>query len=436
MRLSMGQRRMVAEATGARYRRSSKKEKGRILDEFVELTQYERSYARQVLRSSGKKIYEGQRVYIGRDERRGGRDVPRVVERKKEYDEKVFEVLRQVWRIMDNICGKRLQPILAEVVERLERCGEIECDEETRGKLGRISAATIDRELAVERRKYQLKGRGGTRPGSLLKSQIPMRTFAEWNDRRPGFGEIDLVGHDGGNGSGEYIQTLDFTDVYSGWTELEAVRNKAQVWVFEAIRKIRQRLPFVLLGIDSDNGSEFINHHLLSYCRDTQITFTRSRPHRKNDNCFVEQKNWSVVRRHVGYQRLEGEDEQAVLGDLYHYVRLYVNYFQPSMRLLSKERCGAKVKKTYERAETPYRKLLRSTHLDARQKKNLTDEYNRLNPAELKRRILALQEKLFKKASRTSRKQTRQEPLAAGAPAARTPWHQSNSRFYNRKHLE
>lgn len=285
MRLRMSERKAVTEATGGRYRRSSKKEKGRILDEFVELTLYERSYARLVLRGTGKKVYAGTRRYVGRA---GGRAGGRArVARKREYDEKVVEVMRQVWKTMDYICGKRLRPVLADVLERLEHFGEIACDEQTRFKLGRISAATIDRRLAAERKKYQLKGRSGTRPGSLLKSQIPMRTFSEWDERSPGFGEVDLVGHDGGYVSGEYIQTLDFTDVCSGWTEMQAVRNKAQIWVFEAIKDIRARLPFELLGIDSDNGSEFINHHLLKYCQKEEITFTRSRPYRKNDNCYA-----------------------------------------------------------------------------------------------------------------------------------------------------
>ena len=420
MRLKMAERRAVTEATAGRYRRSSKKEKGRILDEFVQLTGYTRSYARTVLRSSGKKVYKSAKTYIGRA---GSRVV-----RRREYDEKVFKALRQVWRIMDYICGKRLAPVLGETLDRLERFGEIVCDEETRGKLRRISAATIDRHLAGERKRYQLKGRSGTRPGSLLKNQIPIRSFSEWDEKRPGFAEIDLVGHDGGTAAGEYLQTLDLTDVCSGWTELQAVRNKARVWVFEALKDIRARLPFPLLGIDSDNGSEFINHPLLIYCESEGITFTRSRPYRKNDNCFVEQKNWSVVRRHAGYQRLEGEELLGVLNELYQYLRLYVNYFQPSMRLTSKERCGARVKKTYGPAETPYRKLLRSSHLTDEQKQRLRDEYVTLNPAELKRRIEALQEKLLKTAARTRH--------ISVMPSASSPWHDSNKRFYNQKHLE
>ena len=421
MRLTMSERKSVTEMAGQRYRRSRKKKKGVILDEFTQLTGYERSYARHVLRGSGRKIYSGAKRYVGR--------AGSTRARRREYDEKVFKVVRQVWKILDFMCGKRLVAVLGETLERLERFGEISCDAETREKLNRISAATIDRLLAGERKKYQLRGRSGTRPGSLLKKQIPMRTFSEWDEQKPGFAEIDLVAHDGGFAVGEYLQTLDVTDVYSGWTEVQAVKNKAQVWVFEALKEIRSRMPFPLLGIDSDNGSEFINHQLLRYCQSEQITFTRSRPYRKNDNCFVEQKNFSVVRRHVGYQRLEGEDQQIMLNELYKYLRLYVNYFQPSMRLASKERRGAAVKKTYHRAETPYRKLLRSPHLTDEQKQKLTHPYIELNPAELKRRIEALQEKLLKMAAPTRRK--------IAVPATlQSPWHKSNKRFFNQKHLE
>ena len=163
--------------------------------------------------------------------------------------------------------------------------------------------ATVDRLLAPEKKQLRLRQRTTTKPGTLLRHQVAIRTFADWDEGRPGFVEADLVAHEGGRAGGDYPQTLDLTDVQTGWTELAAVPNKAQVWVFEAIQQLRQRLPFPLLGLDSDNGSEFINNHLRRYCEQQQLTFTRSRPHRKNDNCFVEQKNYSVVRRHVGHAR-------------------------------------------------------------------------------------------------------------------------------------
>jgi hypothetical protein len=237
--------------------------------------------------------------------------------------------LRRIWLILDFICGKRLVAIMGEVLRRLEFFGELKVDAGTREKLLQISAATIDRLLSAERRKHQLRGRARTRPGTLLKHQIPLRTFSDWNEKRPGFVEIDLVAHDGGIAAGEHLYTLNMTDVYSGWTEVQAIQNKAQVWVFAALKELRAQLPFALRGIDSDNGSEFINDQLLKYCRHQRITFTRSRPYRKNDNCFVEQKNYTIVRRHVGYQRLAGTEQLTLVNELYRYLRLYANYFQP-----------------------------------------------------------------------------------------------------------
>lgn len=204
---------------------------------------------------------------------------------------------------MDFICGKRLAPVLGEMVELLERRGELKCGAESKKKLAQMSAATIDRLLGPERKKYQLKGRAHTKPGTLLKHQIPIRTFSEWDELRPGFLEIDLVGHDGGVVDSLHAFTLNATNVATGWTVCVPLKNKAQVWTFAGLQKIRENLPFPLLGLDSNNGSEFINETLFRYCKQQQITFTRSHPYRKNDNCFIAQKNFSVVRRAVGYQR-------------------------------------------------------------------------------------------------------------------------------------
>jgi IS30 family transposase len=231
----------------------------------------------------------------------------RKIQRQRIYGYDVLTALKQIWVIMDCICGKRLRPMIKEMLAILQKHKELKVIGETKKKLLRISASTIDRILKPERKKYELKGRSLTKPGTLLKHQIPIRTFSEWDEQRPGFVEIDLVGHEGGNPRGDFIQTLNVTDVCTGWTEMQAVKNKAQIWVFEALKDIRKRLPFDLLGIDSDNGSEFINHHLVRFCRDEKITFTRARSYRKNDNCFVEQKNYTIVRRYVGYARYDTE---------------------------------------------------------------------------------------------------------------------------------
>jgi len=393
LRLKMAERKAVTAATRSRYQRASKKDKGKILAEFIELTGYHRVYARAVLRTVKRKIV--------RDQLRGAESKSASKKSRKVYDQQVLVVLRQIWLILDYICGKRLVAIMPEVLARLEYFDELKVEAEIRAKLLRISAATIDRLLRAERRKHELGGRGRTKPGTLLKKQIPLRTFSEWNEQRPGFVEIDLVGHDGGVVQGDYLFTLDLTDVYSGWTEVQAVQNKAQVWVFAALKELRARLPFPLYGIDSDNGSEFINADLLEYCQQERLTFTRSRPYRKNDNCYVEQKNYTMVRRHVGYQRLAGQQQLALVNELYRHLRLYANYFQPLMKLKHKERHGSQVKKTYDVAQTPYQRLLQSPHLSAANKRRLKAEYAGLNPAELKRQMERLQEQLLKWAAET-----------------------------------
>lgn len=316
--------------------------------------------------------------------------------RQRVYDGEVIESLRKIWMIMDCICGKRLAATLADVIPKLKRNMEIRLKPTTEKKLLEISASTIDRLLAVDRKKQALKGRSGTKPGTLLKHQIKIRTFSEWNEQKPGFLEIDLVGHDGGDASGEFCQSLDVTDVCTAWTETRAVQNKAQVWVFKALTEIRKALPFQLLGIDSDNGSEFINHELYRYCIQEQITFTRARPTRKNDSCFVEEKNYSVVRRNVGYRRYDTPEEQAVLNELYGHLRLYTNYFLPTMKLVSKERIGSKVKKVYDQPTTPYKRVLASPDVSQRDKTRIRKIYSTLNPAQLKRDITSLQEKVLR----------------------------------------
>lgn len=407
MRLKMKERKRVAELTAGRYRRVGKKEKGAILDEFVELTGYGRSYARLVLRNHGRVVQVSQQLRVRGDV---GKKAARV--RSAYYDEAVVKALVLVWRVMDYICGKRLAPVLGEMVDLLVRRNELKCSAETQQKLAQISAASIDRLLQPARKKSQLKGRSHTRPGTLLKHQIPIRTFSEWDEQRPGFLEIDLVGHDGGTVDSLHAFTLDATDIATTWTILVALKNKAQVWTFAGLQKIRAKLPFPLLGIDSDNGSEFINETFFRYCQEEKITFTRSRPYRKNDSCFVEQKNYSVVRRAVGYQRCDRDEQVRLLNELYESLELYTNFFQPSMKLQSKERHGARVKKKYDSARTPYRRVLESTFVDEPTKKKLQRRYELLNPAQLKRQIERLQAKLT--ASLLPRASKRGERLAAG----------------------
>jgi hypothetical protein len=374
----MAERKAVTKQMARRYARAAKKEKGRMLDELCALTGWTRRHAVRVLAEA-----------IHPPERPARPPRPRI------YGPEVLEPLKVIWAVLNGPAGKRLAPFMAEMVEALERAGELQVSPEVRRKLLRVSAATIDRMLATERYRLRVRGRQGTKPGSILKRQIPIRTFAEWDEARPGFCEMDLVAHDGGDAVGDFCQTLDLTCVATGWTECRAVKNKAQRWCFEALVDIEASLPFPLLGLDSDNGSEFINDQLFRYCAERRITFTRSRPYRKNDNCFVEQKNWPVVRQNVGYARYDTPEELKALNELYAHLRLYVNFFQPQMKLVSKTRRGAKVIKRFDKARTPYRRVLASPQVSEEVKCALTRTYLELNPAELKRQITACQSRLL-----------------------------------------
>jgi len=394
MGLTMRERQAVTAQTAPKYRQAGKKKKGEMLDHFLELTGYNRKYAIFLLQNWGKRRVvhiSGELVEIVVGSVRKRKRKPR----EKIYGSREKKALKKVWLIFDCPCGKRLVPLLRTMLPVLENFGEIELDERTRGNLQRISAATIDRLLKQEKKRLQFRGRTHTRWGSLMKHQIPIRTFGDWDEKKPGYAELDLVGHDGGNTKDDHAFTLNLTDVDTGWTELAAIQNKAQIWTVEALDSINKRLPFPLLGIDTDNGSEFLNAHLIRYTDKHAIQFTRSRPYRKNDSCFVEQKNNSVVRRYVGYLRYDSPPEIQLLNELYGWLRLYVNFFQPSAKLMSKTREGSKVKKIYDEPKSPYQRVLDSPHVSEQCKQNLRDQFVSLNPAELHRKILRLQGKLL-----------------------------------------
>jgi hypothetical protein len=252
-----------------------------------------------------------------------------------------------------------------------------------------LSPATADRLLVPARPAALPRGRTTTKPGSLLRQQIPLRTFADWDDDRPGFLEIDLVAHGGERSDGEYLHSLVLTDITTQWTECVALVNRGEHAVSDAIADARTRLPFPLLGLDSDNGGEFSNHHLSRYCAREKITFTRCRPYRKNDQCHVKRKNFSIVRQIVGYDRYEGAAAHRALIALYVPLRRYTNFFQPSMRLMSKDRTGSKVTKRYDRAQTPYQRVLATSAVSQAAKARLRMDCVTPNPAALRREIEA-----------------------------------------------
>lgn len=383
----MGQRQAVARQVAVRYRGASRVEKARMLDELCAVNGWHRDHARKALRLAVRSKSVGSK---GKTSRRSVSGSSRVV-----YGRDVIAALEVCWVVVGGPCGKRLAPFLPDLVDRLRACGELRIGERTRDLLVGMSAATIDRRLASARARVQLKGRSGTKPGSLLKSQIPVRTWADWDDAVPGFVEVDLVGHEGGNSRGEFCQTLTVTDIATGWTETRAVRNKAGRRVVAALDDIAAALPFPLLGVDSDNGQEFINRHLLGYCTANEITFTRSRPSHKNDNAHVEQKNWSIVRQTVGYARYDTDAEVELLNQLYQPLRLMTNFFTPQQKLVSKTRVGARVSKKHDTAKTPFQRLSARDDIDQTIKDNLARWYHQLNPAQLRRDIAALQEQLF-----------------------------------------
>ena len=361
-----------------RYRGEKKGEKGKILDEFIKVTGLHRKAAIRLLNR------------IDHEEEKEGRG------RKKEYGIREAEVLKELWEASDRLCSKRLKPFLPEMIRVMRRHGEMAIDAELEAKLCRMSSSTIDRLLRASRKTGRRRGLSTTRPGNLLKRMIPIKTFADWEEDQPGFVEIDLVAHCGETTEGFYLNTLCGVDVASGWTECLPVWGKGAQRVRSSVHRMRQRLPFPLLGIDSDNGSEFINQNFYTYCQKEKITFTRSRAYKKNDSCHVEQKNGNIVRRVVGYDRYTSEKAYKCLDRLYLVLRLYINFFQPTMKLISKSRHGATVHKIYDTAKTPYQRLLDSGTLSESKQQELTSIYNYLNPVHLLNDIHDNQETLCK----------------------------------------
>lgn len=375
-RISMETRRELVEVISDRYREASRKGRVAILDEFVAITGYHRKHALRVLNQ--RDVEDDAEIQPGR----------------RIYDEAVRETLTVLWETSDRICGKRLKAAIPLLVEAMERHGHLELDEVVKEKVLTVSPATIDRLLAPARTEANgaRKRRRSARSG--LRRQVPVRTFADWDDPAPGFFEADFVAHCGGSLAGSFIHSFMVTDIASGWTEGLPMIVREQSLVVEALNVLRSRLPVTMLGIDTDNDGAFINETLLGYCDEHGIEFTRSRPYRKNDQAWIEQKNGSVARRIVGYGRLEGVKPARALHRLYEVARQYVNFFQPSFKLLDKTRDGAKVKKRYHPPTTPCERLLMDTRVSEKVKKSLSEQQRALDPVALLRHLRSVQTEL------------------------------------------
>lgn len=367
-------RRELFTALRPLYLKATWTEKRRLLDGFVTATGYNRKHAIALLNGEPKE--------------------PRMRVRRPKYGSAIVEILIILWKAANRICSRRLLPFLPTLIDSLERFGHLQLDTQSKELLLSLSPATMDRLLQKERKKYG-KRKSTTKPGHLLKKHIPIRTYSDWNEARPGFLEIDLVAHGGESATGQFLHTLTMTDIATAWTECFALIGKSEAGVLIALGEAQKNFPFSILGLDSDNGSEFINHGLLSWCQTRQVTFTRSREYKKNDQAHVEEKNSSIVRRLIGYDRFEGDDSWRRLQSIYRKARLYINFFQPSLKLAGKEREGGRVHRHYEQARTPYERILQSTEVGELSKAALAEQFRAQDPVALLAQIEVLQHEFW-----------------------------------------
>jgi len=375
-RMSLPSRREYLKRLKSRYLKASTDKKTLLLDECCKMTGLNRKYVIVCLSTKTDLQYKSTR------QRKARREV---------YDKQFVTALKKIWEIMDYPCGTGLKAVLCEMVEKLIAFKELTVSDEVKKKLMKVSRSTIDEKLKRSREEIRRRIQGTTKPGSLLKSQIPIRT-SSWEESHPGFCELDTVAHCGASAAGEFANTLNVTDILTTWTEQEAFLGKAQSRIVSGLNLIEGRMPFPLRGIDPDNGSEFINWQLYRYCMQRQIEFTRGRPYKKNDNAHIEQKNWTHVRQVYGYERIEDQVIVDMMNDLNrNELRLYKNFFQPTIKLIDKKRVGAhkeKIKRMYDIPKTPYQRVLLCDEISDETKQELKALYATLNPAALRRTII------------------------------------------------
>jgi len=387
MGLNMKEKRAVTREYKPRYQKASKKEKKSLLDEFTNLTGYHRKSAVRLLKA--KQINQVMLYIKGKPVKlRPEKKRPSNRKGKRVYTDDVITALRLVWTFFWFKCGKILAPLMRQQMSCIAQWPAFGITEETAEKLKKISPASIDRYLKKDKDALRLKGKSLTKPIASLKSRIPVRTFYTSEERKkPGFWQIDTVHHCGQATSGQYLHTLTATDVSSGWIELCSLLNNAHKWIFEALSHIKTSTIIPVLEFHSDNGSEFINNATEIWCKNTGIPFTRSRDHKKNDNCFVEQKNGAVVREYVGYDRLEGIEEQTFLAAVYKPLVPLLNFFMPTQKLKSKTRVGSKEIKIYDALKSPFQRLIESSQTPRQTIDTLKAQIVLYNPVELQHNV-------------------------------------------------
>ncbi len=398
MRLSMNTRRELTLQAASRYRSSTKKEKGQMLNEFVHATGYNRSYAATVLRGYGRKIITQSKneslLYKSNKKRRKGGGRPPV------YTQNVKDIIFWIWELFGYKCAKLLVPIIHNNIDNLQKEKPVSelCEADIKA-LKKISPSTVDRILRPHRKRLNIKGNSYTLSQTALLTQIPIRTFGDWKNVSAGHFQIDCVGHDGGLVSGQCCFTLTAVDVLSGWCERRAILNRAHRWVIEAIESMRADSPVPFVEIHPDNGSEFINHAMVQYCKkEPTLKISRSRPGNKNDNCYVEQKNFDAVRKLVGYARYTTPESLILMNKLYHVQGLLQNYVYPVHKLLEKTRMGARYRKIYDAPKTPAMRLLEEPGLENSIKQQIIKIQSSINPVALAKQVKKIQSQLMKHA--------------------------------------
>ncbi|GHU56241.1 integrase [Spirochaetia bacterium] len=411
MGLNMKEKQAVTREYKSRYQKTRKKDKTVLLDEFIRLTGYQRKSAIRVLSPRPVRevlIYaEGKAIKLKPEKKR-----PANRKGKRIYTDEVIDCLRMVWTFFWYKCGKILAPLMRQQMTYIAAWAAFKITPEIRKKLINISPATIDRYLKKDKDALRLKGKSCTKPVVALKSRIPLRTFYSSEERKtPGFIQIDTVHHCAQSTSGEYILTLTATDIYSGWIFLYPLLNKAFSWTFQSLKDILRVIPFPLREFHSDNGSEFINTAVEKWCNDPlhPVPFSRSRDHQKNDNCFVEQKNGAVVREYVGYDRLSGTEEQALLTAIYVPLVPLLNFFMPTQKLKSKTRIGAKETRVYDAPRSPFARLTESAGLPQPCKNSLAAQCALYNPVELQHTVNKAILRLRQRLAQLNRIQTQEQ---------------------------